>query len=155
MDATSTPISSISNTTDTMRTEAEFIEQAELARTALQQFVAIQDFNNADDLKRGALNKLMKSTVSFSPIYSVFFRIVITFTSFHSTVLSSLLTIPCFSKFRPLSTKSLPIFTRSTPVLHFRRIFQRLMGSVIVSTTISRVPSIGKVICPFYFIVFY
>ena len=47
----------------TMRSEAEFVEQAELARTSLQQFVAVKDFNNADDLKIGALNKLIKDTV--------------------------------------------------------------------------------------------
>ena len=47
----------------TMRTEAEFIEQAELARSALQQFVAVKDFNNADELKISALHKLIKTTV--------------------------------------------------------------------------------------------
>ena len=46
-----------------MRTEAEFVEQAENAQTALQQFVAVKDFDNADDLKRGALNKLIKAIV--------------------------------------------------------------------------------------------
>ena len=46
-----------------MRTEAEFLEQAELTRSALQQFATIQDFENADDLKRGALNKLIKAIV--------------------------------------------------------------------------------------------
>lgn len=47
----------------TMRTEAEFIEQAELARSALQQFAAVKDFNNADELKISALHKLIKTTV--------------------------------------------------------------------------------------------
>jgi hypothetical protein len=47
-----------------MRTEAEFIEQAELARSSLQQFVAVKDFDNADDIKVKALNKLIKNTVS-------------------------------------------------------------------------------------------
>ena len=58
-----------------MRTEAEFLEQAELARSALQQFAAIQDFENADDLKRGALIKLIKAIVRnfsfFSSVFSV------------------------------------------------------------------------------------
>lgn len=48
---------------DAMRTEAEFLEQAELARAALQQFIAVKDFDNADEMKRSALNKLMKTTV--------------------------------------------------------------------------------------------
>lgn len=52
-----------------MRSEAEFIEQAELARSSLQQFVAVQYFDNADELKRGALNKLMKNTVSISLMF--------------------------------------------------------------------------------------
>ena len=49
-----------------MRTEAEFLEQAELARSALQQFIAVKDFDNADETKRSALNKLMKYTVCFA-----------------------------------------------------------------------------------------
>jgi hypothetical protein len=47
-----------------MRTESEFVEQAELARTSLQQFVAVKDFDNADEIKLKALNKLIKNTVS-------------------------------------------------------------------------------------------
>ena len=52
-------------TTDVMRTGslAEFIGQANLARAALQQFAAIKDFENADEVKRAALNKLIKHTV--------------------------------------------------------------------------------------------
>ena len=65
MDATSTSISPISTITDTMRTEAEFLEQAELARSALQQFIAVKDFDNADETKRSALNKVIKNTVRF------------------------------------------------------------------------------------------
>ena len=67
MKASSAPTSSISPTAVTMRTEAEFLEQAELARTALQQFVAVKDFDNADETKRSTLNKLMKHTVSLLP----------------------------------------------------------------------------------------
>lgn len=52
------------STTVNMRTEADFVAQAELARTALQQFAAIKDFEDADDLKRSFLNKLIKATVS-------------------------------------------------------------------------------------------
>jgi hypothetical protein len=60
------------HSTVNMRTEAEFVEQAELARSSLQQFIAVQDFDNADEIKRGALNKVMKNIVSvllilFSP----------------------------------------------------------------------------------------
>ena len=47
----------------TMRSEAEFVEQAELARSSLQQFAAVKDFNNADELKISALHKLIKTTV--------------------------------------------------------------------------------------------
>jgi hypothetical protein len=61
MDTLSTP-----STVDNMRTEAEFLEQAELSRSALQQFIAVKDFENADELKRTALNKVMKNTVCFS-----------------------------------------------------------------------------------------
>jgi hypothetical protein len=46
-----------------MQTEANFVAQAELARSALQQFVAVKDFENADETKRSALNKLIKQTV--------------------------------------------------------------------------------------------
>ena len=59
-------------TSDTvMRTEASFVEQATLARAALQQFIAVKDFDNADEIKRSALNKVMKHTVcNFSFIFS-------------------------------------------------------------------------------------
>lgn len=63
----STATSTVSLTTlDTplMRTEAEFLDQAELACSAFQQFAAIQDFKNADDLKCSASNKLIKVIVS-------------------------------------------------------------------------------------------
>jgi hypothetical protein len=55
------------NTVNTMpgRSETEFVEQAELARSALQQFIAVMDFENADEVKRSALNKVMKNTVGF------------------------------------------------------------------------------------------
>ena len=56
-----------SDISDTMRTEAEFLEQAALAKSALQQFIAVKDFDNADETKRSALNKLMKHTVLYSP----------------------------------------------------------------------------------------
>lgn len=66
MDASSISLPASTTTDDTdMRTEAEFIAQAELARTALQQFIAVKDFDNADDTKHSALNKLMKTTVCF------------------------------------------------------------------------------------------
>jgi hypothetical protein len=55
-----------------MRTEAEFVEQAELARSSLQQFIAVQDFDNADDIKRGALNKVIKNTVT---VFIIFLRL--------------------------------------------------------------------------------
>jgi hypothetical protein len=52
-----------------MRTEAEFVEQAELARSSLKQFIAVQDFDDADEIRRGALNKLIKHTVTVSIIF--------------------------------------------------------------------------------------
>lgn len=67
MDTESIDISS--SPTVNMRTEADFIEQAELARSSLQQFIAVKDFDNADEVKRGALNKLMKNTVRVLHIF--------------------------------------------------------------------------------------
>ena len=49
-----------------MRTEAEFVEQAELARSSLQQFITVQDF---DEIKRGAINKVIKNTVNIFIIF--------------------------------------------------------------------------------------
>ena len=43
--------------------EAEFLKQAELTCSSLQQFIAVQYFENADEIKRGVLNKLIKNTV--------------------------------------------------------------------------------------------
>ena len=56
-----------SDISDTMRTEADFLEQAALAQSALQQFITVKDFDNADETKCSALNKLMKHTVLYSP----------------------------------------------------------------------------------------
>ena len=47
-----------------VRTLAEFVEQAELAQTALKQFVAVQDFDNLE-MVQSAVNQLMKTTVCF------------------------------------------------------------------------------------------
>ena len=52
-----------------MRTEAEFVEQAELTRSSLQQFITVQDFDNADEIKRGAINKVIKNTVNVFIIF--------------------------------------------------------------------------------------
>ena len=53
-----------------MHSKIEFLEQVELTCSSLQQFIAIQDFENAGEIKRGALNKLIKNTVrSFFHIF--------------------------------------------------------------------------------------
>ena len=63
MSTVSTAISAIPTNVDSMRTESEFLAQAKLAQAALQQFIAVKDFDNADETKRSALNRLMKTTV--------------------------------------------------------------------------------------------
>lgn len=60
MDANTTP-----SPTSPARTEAEFIEQANLAKSALKQFVESKKWENADDMVLVALNKLIKTTVCF------------------------------------------------------------------------------------------
>ena len=62
-------ISPLSTVNIMMRTEAEFVEQAELARSSLQQFITVQDFDNADEIKRGAINKVIKNTVNVFIIF--------------------------------------------------------------------------------------
>ena len=55
-------------------TEVDFVEQAEHARTALQQFIAVKDFDNAEDVRRNAFNKVMKYTVR-SFIFLIHFHV--------------------------------------------------------------------------------
>jgi len=70
--STAIPVTT-TNVDSTMRTESEFLVQAKLAQAALQQFVAVKDFDNADETKRSALNRLMKTTVrSFSLFYDFY-----------------------------------------------------------------------------------
>ena len=59
---------------DVMPTEAEFTEQAELARTALEHFLQVKDWKNCDDTKVTLINQMMKTTVRF--ISSWIFKIV-------------------------------------------------------------------------------
>lgn len=66
------------DTTDDMpiRSEAEFVAQAETARVALQQFVVVKDFVNADDAKVTTMVKAIDATVchlfSLSFAYLIF-----------------------------------------------------------------------------------
>jgi hypothetical protein len=60
------PTSSPTTAVDDMKTESDFLAQAQHAKAALKQFVQVTtnpDFENADAIKRGALENLMKHTV--------------------------------------------------------------------------------------------
>jgi hypothetical protein len=43
--------------------EAKFVEQAEIARIALQKFIAVKDFDDEDSFKRATMLKLIDATV--------------------------------------------------------------------------------------------
>jgi hypothetical protein len=61
-DSTSLPSTAV----DDMKTESDFLAQVQHAKAALKQFVHVttnKDFENADAIKRGALENLMKHTV--------------------------------------------------------------------------------------------
>jgi hypothetical protein len=81
MDATSIDQPSTPSITDDMpvRTEADFLEKAELARSALQQFIVVKDFANANDVKRGAIVQVIDAIVSLFSLFSHFF--IISFSS--------------------------------------------------------------------------
>jgi hypothetical protein len=153
MDTTPTPAALKSTTPDNMRTEAEFIAQAELARTALQQFVAVKDFDNADETKHIALNKLMKTTVGFSNFCLSFSSNKIC-TSSHLMASSSLLTTPYSSKSHLRFTKSLLTFITNTRPFRSRTIFTKSTVFVIASMIISRIP-MGRKVNIFFLLLFF
>ena len=65
MDATSIDLPSTPPSTEEMPpSEAIFVEKAELARSALQQFIVVKDFANANDVKRGAIVQVIDAIVS-------------------------------------------------------------------------------------------
>ena len=116
--STAIPVTT-TNVDSTMRTESEFLVQAKLAQAALQQFVAVKDFDNADETKRSALNRLMKTTVrSFSLFYDFYW--VSYFTSSHLTVSPRLSTILSSLRYLLPSTKSSMTFISSIPHFRFR-----------------------------------
>lgn len=67
-----TPTSNLTATAN-MHTEADFVKQAELAKSALQQFTAVMGFENADETKHSALNKVMKTIVCHFHVIFMFF----------------------------------------------------------------------------------
>lgn len=128
-------ITTDTSTVDTMRTEAEFVEQAELARTALQQFTVIKDFANSDGAKLCALNQLIKVTVC-CPLHFLLFFMTLIFIRFFSTIISNSSTIRSFLSFPPLSTRLSRTSTRSTQVFRSRKIFPRSTDFVAALTII-------------------
>jgi hypothetical protein len=65
MDATSNSSDVVnSNIMPSIRTEADLIAQATIARTALAEFTAVQGFN--PEMVRAAMEQLVKATVCFS-----------------------------------------------------------------------------------------
>lgn len=59
-----------------MRTETDFLAQVKLAKAALQQFVYVtttKEFEDADPIKRGAMENLMKHTVRTLHYFSLFY----------------------------------------------------------------------------------
>ena len=57
-----------------IRSEAEFVAQAETARVALQQFVVVKDFVNADDAK---VTTMVKSIDATCHLFSLSFAYLI------------------------------------------------------------------------------
>ena len=135
-------------------TEADFVEQAEHARTALQQFIAVKDFDNAEDVRRNAFNKVMKYTVrSFIfLIHSSCFQLIFIFLFSFScllTVSRSSSIILYSSKFRLPFTRFYPTSTRSTRLSHCPTTSLSSMDFAIALTTISSL-RLTKV-CFFFF----
>ena len=123
-------------------TEADFVEQAEHARTALQQFIAVKDFDNAEDVRRNAFNKVMKYTVRsfiFLIHFSCFQLIFIFLFSFSCllTVSRSSSIILYSSKFRLPFTRFYPTSTRSTRLSRCPTTSLSSMDSATASMTIS------------------
>ena len=58
------PCPSTNDTIPARDREAQFVEQAEIARVALQQFVTVKDFVNADATKLTTMTKAIEATVS-------------------------------------------------------------------------------------------